>query len=721
MFAPIPDSELKKARCKLPCTSEEVQYSYLRNTEVKNTVTCWIPPVGWIWSPLENDGEGGLIYIGVEKRSTNPKNCYWEIDKRFQEYKVWEKWEIEQDEVRDKKKNPNYIHPQLLERHDSKFEYIKTISDLETFKKYCWERRLGGHWYSNNGVPTYITGHHWYYLSVYKMDDGAPSYRDVDRKHIFYYWEWNVQNPKSYGVMLVGGRRLGKSFSGGSIILERTTSRVAHHGGIQSTTESTASDFFKKCIIYPFRSLPKFFKPLCNLPKGDKFPAQGLIFDSGKMGSLDNDLMSWIDFKASAATAYDHSKLNTSYEDEVFKTIEINIYDRWNVKQATLRNYKGEIIGKHFGTSTVENIEGKIDIYREFWADSNPATKTGNSTVTGLYKMFIPAYYYRAIDKFGISDVEEGKKIILSELESLRSNPQKFNSWKRQNPFCEEEAFNSDATKCVYHNLTIKITDRLDEVTYSPPAYKTYDLAWEDNIPFTRVIPKENPEGRFKIPWLPPEQYLNNVECRGGKYYPKNSITFMAATDPFDVAKVAKSSAPKASDGCNIIRKRPDVMMPCDLDFGVVMFYLARPASPEIFYEDCLKSWWLFGCKSLIETNKSGLEKWLEANNCMGFMEWLPGKDKPGIYTNSSYTAQQIVDLTSQFIYDHIDTIVFKEILEDWLKFEPDNTQPYDAAMTFGYSEMLMRMPSNIRAYQKLNQTNNGKSKDIKQIFRFLN
>ena len=49
---------------------------------------------------------------------------------------------------------------------------------------------LNGYWFSNNDIPTYINGLHYFYLNYWTLEDGnTPDYRDVDRRY-FYYQEY---------------------------------------------------------------------------------------------------------------------------------------------------------------------------------------------------------------------------------------------------------------------------------------------------------------------------------------------------------------------------------------------------------------------------------------------------------------------------------------------------------------------------------------------------
>ena len=76
-----------------------------------------------------------------------------------------------------------------------------------------FERREEGHWFLNNGEPTYITGSHYMYLQWTKIDVGFPDFREANR--LFYiYWEACKADPRSFGICYLKIRRSGFSFMG---------------------------------------------------------------------------------------------------------------------------------------------------------------------------------------------------------------------------------------------------------------------------------------------------------------------------------------------------------------------------------------------------------------------------------------------------------------------------------------------------------------------------
>ena len=120
--------------------------------------------------------------------------------------------------------------------------------------------RRDGYWFMNNGVPTYITGAHYYYLNWCKIDVGYPDYWDRDRR-FFLFWDAAVKDKNCYGVIMPKHRRQGASWKAASIVLESITSMYNSNGGIMSKTGSDSKKLFDK-VVYLFRNLPPFFQPI---------------------------------------------------------------------------------------------------------------------------------------------------------------------------------------------------------------------------------------------------------------------------------------------------------------------------------------------------------------------------------------------------------------------------------------------------------------------------
>lgn len=621
---------------------------------------CYLPRKGFLYNPFTKKEE----YAGVEKRSTQNKYCYWQIDKRFELVPKWE-----QEELEKRKRDPQYIHP-----------------ELEEFKEYCWIRRLSGHWFRNNTEDVYITGIHWFYLSCYHLDIGLPRYRDVDRK-FFYAWEYAVEDDTCFGLTEVTKRRSGKTYRAGCIALEAASRSENFLAGIQSKTDDDAKQVFRKAIVNPYRKLVSFFKPVSDLPNTGKVPATGLKFNSGKINIEEDELMSGVDFKSSVEGAYDGQKLGIYIGDEVGKTTMVNVNRRWDVVRFCLMDDQGRIIGKALHTTTVEDMESGGAEFFDLWKGSNQLEKVGKRTRTGMYRFFTPADETRYIDEYGVANKELAREEILDERLALRDDPRALSSAKRKEPLDEKEAFQIDSSLCKFN--PIKLNDRLDILKWTNPKLVKGNFAWENGVKDSKVIFLENPNGKFLISYLPTDHETNLVKKTYQGWMPLNNSNYTAGCDPYDHKEVSDGHRSRMSNGAFCIMKKYNPLAPTKYDKGPVLLYVNRPGNPEEFYEDVLMALVYYGIHGLIENQKPGILRYFEARDYKNFAYTIPGKSEPGIAAttmNNNY----IAEITDQFIQDNIDTVEYEQLIEDWLQFDPGNTTKFDAAMAFGYALIMM-------------------------------
>src|ERR1700753_1824894 len=191
-------------------------------------ITCWIPPVPDIH-----------LIEGYNKEKKEQKWIRPELPDEWDEWKEEEEYQLSI--------NSEYAHPKI-----------------EAFKNREWERRMNGFWFFNNGKPTYITGKHYFYIAWWKLDSGYPEYRDTDRK-VFYFWQYCIEDPNSYGMCEMTMRRNGKTFRAACEMYEELSRPPGKQsGGIQSKTGSDAGELFEEKLIEPWKDLPDFFKPASN-------------------------------------------------------------------------------------------------------------------------------------------------------------------------------------------------------------------------------------------------------------------------------------------------------------------------------------------------------------------------------------------------------------------------------------------------------------------------
>lgn len=660
---------------------------------------CWLPPVGYGVNVIT----GKLEETDVFKRSDDSSEQYWERHDLPSDYKDKRKKEAERQRI-----DKDYIDP-----------------SLEEIRAREWRRRLCGVWFWNNGKCEYITGLHYFYLNWWKFQGKYNDYRrpDRDSKYVTAYC---IEDPCCLGLNEIMNRKSGKTARAGCVLYERTSRMENHHGGIQSKTDTDAWEVFKKAVVYPWRKLPHFYRPIYDLMKGDDPNDELRFFATSRRGAnaeSDNDgdaaLESFIDYKSSDEAAYDGPELHTYVSDETSKTKkDVSIKERQNVTRFCTE-IGGEIKGFHYYTTTVEIEDGEEDNheFQEMTAMSNPLDKDENGrTMTGLYTYFRPAYQSLFFDKYGEPDEERAKAFLLNTREKLEKEGKlrALSSFKRKQPMNFREAFSTDGKNSLFNPELINM--QMDEISFRKDLTEFGDLEWVNGEEF--VIEKEvngskvlvpnglywvpNPNGEFERvkDWWPKEP--NKVFENNGKYLPNNNHSFRIGGDPF---KYDKTKSKRRSNCAAFSYQIADPIYPSVYDEMPVLKYSKRPESARLAHYALMKMAWLCGCEVLLERNFNKWKDHFTDWNCEGFLMWLPGEVEPGIYTDGKGTVvQTICNYTESYINENIKKVFFKSLMQKdggWLGFKVEDTQESDEPMGFGFTLIAVKGKKYIRREER--------------------
>ena len=623
-------------------------------------LNCWVPPVGVVYNRLTGKYEKRPIY----SRSQDKAEQYWQRTALPDDF----------NKKRAEEKRKQQVDPDFYDQ------------DLERFRQQEWDRRLNGFWFMRKGIPEYITGDHYYYLNWFQIDTGWPDFRVCDRDY-FYFWEYCVEDPASIGMVEVTGRRSGKSFRAGSIILGYLSRTKNTNGGIQSKTGPDAFKLYEKAIVKPFRKMPDFFRPVYDQSLGSS-PKKALRFyRTSKKGKLADteigmpELESEIDWRASDEKAYDGYKLHRYVRDEAGKTDEADVWESHLVVQYCFEE-NGNAVGKAIYTTTVEEMEAGGAQFKKLWEASNQLERNDNGrTKSGLYRFFTPVFRNWRFDKYGDPLEEQAKVYFLNERASAQNDPRTLSSIIRKKPFSEEEAFRIDGNKCLYNAM--KLNDQLDRISWMTNVTTRGNLIWQNGERDTKVLWEPNPQGRWEAAWMfEDDASTNNVLNKGQKKYPQNRTKFVIGIDPFDHDTTVDE---RRSSGAAAILKKYGSADGDEMGYAFVMMYVYRPQTASIYYEDMIKTCHFFGAPMLFEDNKVGIKRYFEERGYDEFMLWLPNSIKPGI-SGHKKTHQEIAEATESYIEECSNKVFFKSLLSDWLEFDINNTTKYDAAMAAGYA-----------------------------------
>ena len=588
-----------------------------------------------------------------------------------------------------------------------------SVSEREAFASQEFDRRLNGLWFMNNGVPTYITGVHYYYINWCKIDVGYPDYRDRDRR-FFTFWEACVKDPKSYGMVMVKHRREGASWKGAAMALYYITQNFNAHGGLLSKTGKDAKDLFEK-VVYLFRGMPEFFQPIID---GTDNPKSTLSFrkpgeritKNNKKVSKSEALDSKIDFRNTRDNSYDSTKLKFFMSDEAGKWKEASLKKNWQIVRPCLTQGIN-IYGKCFMPSTVNEMTEGGDELKDVWVDSDVKNKDANGyTLSGLYRYFTPVYdgYEGFIDEYGNSVVEKpevpvkaveghmidiGSKEYFENRRAAITDTAKLSEEKRQYPFNPEEAFRKEGNTSIFD--LEKIYQQLDYLEdYGERLITRGNFIWKNGVQDSEVTFKPDKTGKFMISWTPSVDDQN-------LYYdklntPGNKETIVAGCDPVDHDTTTDG---RRSDAAAYVFKK--FGMDSEHAHSFVCEYLARPPKVKIFYEDMVMMCKFYGCEILVENNKIGLINHFKERGYEAYLMQRPEsthtkfsrrQKEYGVPTTGKVVINAISDSVQAYIYDfvgyneegEIGVCYFDRLLKDWSQYEPENRTKYDSTIASG-------------------------------------
>jgi len=569
-----------------------------------------------------------------------------------------------------------------------------------------WGKRLNGYWFYNNGVPTYITGTNYLYISYWEIDIGVPEYRSRDRK-FFIFADFCVKDKDSFGFIYPKHRREGATNKAQVWLYETTSRMYRKHSGIQSATEEHAKDVFTDHLVPGWKSLPFFFKPLFQ---GSDDPKKTMLFRKpaskssviGRLVAKAKALGSKIDFKSSDIKGYDSRKLLRYHSDESGKFTDGDILLRHNVVKQCLSTGR-VIVGKAAYTSTVGEMDkGGGSRFKQLcdqshydhWQKDKMRTKNGR-TLSGLYNLFIPAHdgLEGFIDKFGNSLMDEAKQYLQNTREGYiaADDFDGLSEFIRMYPTMFRECFRGDSSKCKF-NIKI-IEERIDEVTFSEKAPTTKgNFKWKDNVPDTEVVWEPNPRGKFDVSMLLEKGDRNKFFIDNGLKIPGNTNRFTGGADPF---KFIKTSNGKRSQGSGAVFQRHDSSIDnSDKDVSewvtnkFVCRYNFRPMTKNEYGEDMLMMAIYYGFELNVEINVPFLWDYFVDRNYPAYL-WY-GKDRrTGIFNKKPGTFT--TEITRDEIFREIQTYIEKhgyredsiEFLRQCLEIEEKMTD-YDLFVAYG-------------------------------------
>ncbi|MDA9245681.1 hypothetical protein N9P20_00805 [Polaribacter sp.] len=623
-------------------------------------------------------------------------------------------------------------YPKELKSIQSIFDWRDYPEDFQSkWEGYIDEefnKRENGHWFNNKNISTYITGTHFVYLQYSKIDVGKPDFRESNRL-FFIFWEACKADSRCYGMSYLKNRRSGFSFMASAETVNMATVSSDARFGILSKSGSDAKKMFTDKVVPISVNYPFFFKPIqdgMDRPKTEiayRVPASKLtrrsITENSRTESLDG-LDTTIDWKNTGDNAYDGEKLKLLVHDESGKWERPNnILNNWRVTKTCLR-LGSRIIGKCMMGSTSNALDKGGDNFKKLYNNSNVNKRNRNGqTASGLYSLFIPMEwnYEGFIDEYGHPVFNTPKEDVVgpfgeaievgviehwdNEVDGLKGDQDALNEFYRQFPRSEEHAFRDEAKNSIF-NLA-KIYEQIDynEDLGNTNVVTTGSFQWENGIKDTRVVFTPNPNGRFKISWVPGQNLQNRQVIKNGIKYPGNDHMGAFGCDSYDISGTTDGRGSKGA--LHGLTKFSMEDAPANTFF---LEYVARPQTADMFFEDVLMACVFYGMPILAENNKPRLLYYFKRRGYRGYSMNRPDK----VWNKLSVTEKEIGGMPNSSedikqahaaaIESYIDsyvglledgsygTLYFSETLNDWAGFDVNNRTKFDAAISSGLAIM---------------------------------
>ena len=616
-----------------------------------------------------------------------------------------------------------------------------TTSNSDDWHDYIVEelrRRMEGVWFYNNGVATYLTGHHYFALTYCKMldDGGFMNYREAQRD-LFYFIEACLVDNRSLGILFGKSRRTGFTYCAIAVKVNRATSTSNTKHGLMSKSGADGEEAFAK-ESYAFLNLPFWFRPVVrgklDSPKELYFSAPS---DNSKVKKKSRDmniseyLNTSMDWRNTKNGSYDSIKLDTYILDEVFKIESPNDVITHLSMVAPTMMPNGRVKGKMLAGSTMGlhakgGEQGVELITSSFVSERDPRTK---KTATGLYFHFLPAQnnmeeftdiYGKCWDIKPEKEVKNvfGEIIVQGSLDYLkaieeqkrRQSEKAYNEQIRTYPRTLEHMMRDEATECVFNMEKILEQNDYNQALADEEKFTVGNFEWVDGVVDAKVEFHPRPDGRFKVSWLPSRadgtfDLQNRVRESNGKFYPLNTNCVRFGCDPFSYKSTHGEGSKGSIHGKTV--NLPDGGAPAN---KFVVEYLARPSDEFIFFEDVIKCIKFYGAPILVESNRLDLLRHMFNRGYRGFaMDRLDRpkhklNDNEKKYGGQMMSGQDILDshigAIGTWVQDYVGVyhdgakmlrpidemgdMPFKETLVDWLKFDPDKRTKFDATISSG-------------------------------------
>lgn len=581
-----------------------------------------------------------------------------------------------------------------------------------------------GFYFMSNGMLTYITGKHYFYLQWWKLEDDIyPDYRDADRRYFLFlnYWEcvlWCL------GIFRGKKRREGASSQATSNLIYECIFYTNSNCGLVSKTQIDSRDTFTDMAAFGYQQLPIFLKPR-QLNRENSVTELVFAAKIDKKISSSKGLRSKINYRAPVLNAYDRGRMSRLLADEGGKwPLDIPFSKFISIVSKTL--VKGaKRVGFCEAPSTVnEMTKGGGMQYKIAWDGADQFKTGGKKTSNRFVTYFTPACdnYEGFIDEYGMSVIDEPtpeqyeylvKKWVVkdpitgdtvSEIseEDIKKGARAYVLSRRNglsgelleeeirmNPMTVQEMFEAANTGCAFNSYNINQRKKQLEDTPLIERKIIYYLDEETQKVGWRDVQKADGNFYWRHTWLPDKKDSNKFVIEDRKMKPANTADGAIAVDSYSNSQGGRKYGSKA---CALIGRRANIFDPHNTGKVTGMLY-GRPAEKDMLHRQVMLAAIYHGYQIWYEHTADDYASYFKERGKYGYLGKYPKSliDPVKKETTERHAGTPITpfSLTKQldngitYFEHHCDRIDFVEILENALVFDPYDRTKYDILVSF--------------------------------------
>lgn len=643
------------------------------------------------------------------------------------------------------------------------------------------KRREEGIWFMNKGIPTYMTGDHYNALQWCPMAGVKNPYDGGSKFGTFRWFQAKFMYFKQHYeqcAMALGGYTVKPKKTGVTLLVavsqcNKSTMTPDMNLGAMSKSHDDCKianmKYFKDALdAQPYIFLPSIETDNLDFIKFGIPRVKNTGTKKSQMRQMGNGKGLNTVFMAvpTKADAFDGPVMNDINLDELAKCADPYPQEIFEKTAQTLK-LGGMLNGKLHITHYTPEVDGKpFSEARKIYFNSKLSTvdPMTQMTTSELFCYCISAKESyetpdNRFDKYGFLNEEKALAHIMNRREQLKGDRQKLQSFIRQYPLDENEAWREGGGGgSLFDN--IRLGDRksiiLDALNHGNLPFREGNLQWIGEPykfdPITQIssasevrfIPlsdgdrEHNKHASFRIyrekELIHPafiDAGLNNIVLTNsrdeyGRFTPKSTTPFVGASDPTEYT--LKSDVMQGSKNAMTVFNFPDMAQNTyhgkNCTGRMVMRYLHRPESPEEYFDDLVKMVFYFGCYIIIEANK----RWVITKfKLLGLQNFLLviNKDRT-IVPYSDMDHQTLPDTTKTAIDDYcrsfetyiepvtgestsgLDKIDDEEWLDQSMNFKSEDTKKFDLFVCAGYNIMAMNsfLAYRIKLQQQENEYN---------------